>query len=273
MQNVYESWPKLPDGDENRITALRIVQVLPKTTPHANNPMVGAANASPGKQVLGTVPVEKDGSAYFECPAETPILFQALDSRGRAVQMMRSLTYLQPGEQSNCIGCHEHRMQTSTSSRPPLAMLRSPSIITPGPDGSKPLSYPLLVQPVLDKKCVICHGETAKENGGGLILTGEPEEHYTKSYNELVKRVSYTAWGLPEGNFEPLTEPNRFGARASALVKLLDDGHYDIKLSEDDWSRLHTWIEGANALFYGTFNPGDQQRQQRGERIAGPDLE
>ena len=274
MQNVYESWPKLPDGDENRIAALRIVQVLPKTTPNANNPMVGIAYASPGKQVLGTVPVEKDGSAYFECPAETPILFQALDSRGRAVQMMRSLTYLQPGEQASCVGCHEHRMQAAfTPARVPIAMQRTPSMIVPGPDGSKPFSYPLLVQPVLDRHCVSCHGETAKDKGGNIILTGEPEQHYTKSYHELIKRVSYTAWGMPNGNYEPLTEPNRFGTRASELVKLLDGGHYDVKLSEDDWNRLHTWIDGTNALFYGTFKSEDQARQQRGERIEGPDLE
>ncbi|MCP5111593.1 MAG: hypothetical protein GY953_12240, partial [bacterium] len=50
MQNVYESWPKLPE--QETIARLRILQVLPKTTPHANNPRVGLANASPGKQVL-----------------------------------------------------------------------------------------------------------------------------------------------------------------------------------------------------------------------------
>ena len=272
IQNVYESWPKLPEGEANRITALRIVQVLPKTTPNANNPMVGAANASPGKQVLGTVPVEKDGSAHFECPAETPVLFQALDARGRAVQMMRSLTYLQPGEQSGCVGCHEHRMQTSTPNTPSLAMQRAPSPIVPGPDGSRPLSYPLLVQPVLDRHCVSCHGATAKDKGGGIALTGEPEKQFTKSYNELIKHVAYSAWGAPNGNHEPLTEPNRLGTRASALIKLLDGGHYDVKLADDDWRRLNTWIDGANALFYGTFDPEDQARQQRGERIERPDL-
>ena len=53
--------------------------------------MVGAASASPGKQVLGTVPVEEDGSAFFEAPAKTPILFQALDEDGR---MAVSYTHL-----------------------------------------------------------------------------------------------------------------------------------------------------------------------------------
>ena len=69
--------------------------------------MVGVAEASPGKQLLGTVPVEEDGSAFFEAPAKTPILFQALDENGRMVQGMRSLVYLQPGEAASCVGCHE----------------------------------------------------------------------------------------------------------------------------------------------------------------------
>ena len=128
------------------------------------------------------------------------------------------------------------------------------------------------MQPVLERHCVSCHNEEASDKNGGVILTGEPEGHYTKSYNALISRVSYTAWSMPEGNYEPLTEPNRFGARASVLVKLLEQGHYDIELSAEDWNRMNTWID-ANALFYGTFNRENQARQQRSERIEGPDLE
>lgn len=267
LKNVYESWPKLPEVE---IHALRIVQVLPKTTPHSNNPRVGAANASPGKQVLGTVPVEPDGSAYFRVPARTPILFQALDARGRAVQTMRSLTYLQPGEQTSCVGCHEPRTKAVFDARVAQAISRAPSQITPGPDGSLPLSYPILVQPVLDRHCVRCH--SAEKSEGKIVLTGEPAGQFTRSYNALIPFVAYTAWGNPHNNFEPLTEPDRFGARASRLTKLLDEGHHDVKLSADEWERLVTWMD-ANALFFGTFNPKDQARQLRGERITGPDLE
>jgi hypothetical protein len=185
---------------------------------------------------------------------------------------MRSLTYLQPGEKMSCIGCHENRMHTSTPNRLALASQRAPSKITPGPSGSKPFSYPILVQPVLDQHCVSCHTEDAPDKNGGVILTGEPDQHYTKSYNALISRVSYTAWGMADGNYEPMTEPNRFGSRASALVKLLEQEHYGIELSTEDWDRITTWID-ANALFYGTFKPEDQARQQRGEQIEGPELE
>jgi hypothetical protein len=53
---------------------------------------------------------------------------------------------------------------------------------------------------------------------------------------------------------------------------MLRDGHRDVKLNNDDFARLTTWMD-ANALFYGTFDPEDQARQLRGERIAGPALQ
>ena len=114
VRDVNTSWPQLSES-RDVVKGLRIIQVLPKTTPHANTPRVGLANASPGKQVLGTVPVEADGSAFFRAPAGIPLLFQALDERGMAIQTMRSLTYLQPGEQTSCVGCHEHRTTAPVS--------------------------------------------------------------------------------------------------------------------------------------------------------------
>ncbi|HOZ48355.1 MAG TPA: NPCBM/NEW2 domain-containing protein [Candidatus Hydrogenedentes bacterium] len=271
LEDVYASEPKLPEGS---IKALRIVQVLPKTTPHANEPTVGLANASPGKQVIGTAPVEPDGSAYFRAPAGIPLAFQALDERGQAVQVMRSVTYLQPGERASCVGCHENRMTAPTQLPKPLALRRAPSAVQPGPDGSIPLSYPLLVQPVLDRHCVACHSGAKPAGPGGcpIVLTGEAEDRYTKSYNVLAKRVPFSSWGGLEDNGEPLTQPNRFGARASSLMKMLLAGHHDVRLDGEDLERLVTWMD-ANALFYGTFDPDDQARQLRGERIEGPALQ
>ncbi|MCP4642875.1 MAG: hypothetical protein GY851_20675 [bacterium] len=271
LQDVYASDPALPKGS---VKSLRIVQVLPKTTPHANTPTVGFANASPGKQVLGTVPVYEDGSAVFHAPAGIPLAFQALDEHGRAVQVMRSITYLQPGERASCVGCHEHRLTAPPQMPKAMALRHEPSRIDPGPDGSKPLSYPLLVQPVLDKHCVKCHGgETpAGPKDCPIVLTGEPEGRYSKSYNVLAKRVPYSSWGGLETNGEPMSQPGRFGAVASSVMDMLLKGHHEVKLARNDMDRLVTWMD-ANALFYGTFDPEDQARQLRGERIEGPALE
>jgi hypothetical protein len=264
LRDVRASWPELPP--DTAITHLRIIQVLLKTTPHADSPRVGAAFAAPGKQVLGTVPVEADGSALFEVPARTPVLFQALDEQGRAVQTMRSLVYLQPGEQQSCVGCHEHRLQSAAAPAPALAARRPPSPITPGPEGSRPFSYPRLVQPVLERHCRSCHDGTQP---GRPVLTGEPEGAFTKSYNALVSHVAFSAWNRPDQNLEPLTEPRRFGAVASRLMQMLDEGHGEVRLSQEDRERLYTWMD-ANALFYGTFDVIEQRKQLAGEVIEGP---
>jgi hypothetical protein len=270
LYNVYESWPLLSDSRDT-VKALRIIQVLPKTTPHANTPRVGLANASPGKQVLGTVPVESDGSAFFRAPAGIPLSFQALDERGMAIQTMRSLTYLQPGEQTSCIGCHERRTTAPGVREFALAARREPSSAIPAPNGSKPFSYPILVQPVLDKHCVSCHGGEKPESD--IDLTGAPEGQFSRSYNALAGRVPFSQWqGTPQANHEPMTHPNQFGARASTLMRLLLDGHKGVELSAKEYERLITWMD-TNALFYGTFNPEGQAKQLRGEWIAGPDLQ
>ena len=64
------------------------------------------------ERVLGTVPVEADGSAYFEAPALRSLFFVALDDNDLAVKRMQSFTGVGPGETLGCVGCHEHRSVT-----------------------------------------------------------------------------------------------------------------------------------------------------------------
>jgi hypothetical protein len=264
LSNVMESWPYLPTN--RPVTHLRLFQVLLKTTPHIDQPKVAAGLGAPGRQVLGTVPVEPDGSAYFEAPAKTPLYFQALDAQGRAVQTMRSLVYLQPGETETCIGCHEPRMKKEPPRAQAQAIRRAPSAIAAGPDGSKPFSYPRLVQPVLDKHCVTCHdGKEPKRP----VLTGAPEGWASKSFNALIKHVACSAWGNANSNYEPLSEPLRFGALGSPLAAMLEKGHGKVALTPDDWARLYLWMD-ANGAFYGTFDAAEQKRQLAGAQIAGP---
>jgi hypothetical protein len=128
---------------------------------------------------------------------------------------------------------------------------------------------------VLDQHCTGCHN--SDQHAGDLVLTGEPEGHYTRSYNALAPRVPYSAWPRQAGDFrvvnsEPLTQPDHFGARGSRLMDLLLEGHEGVQLSPRDIRRLATWMD-TNVLFYGTFDPTDQARQQHGGLIAGPGLE
>jgi hypothetical protein len=154
VQDVYQGMDGVPRGT---IQSLRIIGVPPKVQPHMNNPNLGVSAEDPGKFVLGTAPVESDGSALFRVPSGIPVLFQALDADGLAVQTMRSLSYVQPGQTLACVGCHEHRDSAPLPARMPLAALRDASPLTPDPDGSWPLRFDQLVQPVLDRHCVSCH--------------------------------------------------------------------------------------------------------------------
>ncbi|NLX97315.1 MAG: hypothetical protein GXY83_14180, partial [Rhodopirellula sp.] len=116
------------------------------------------------KRIVGTVPVEPDGSALFRIPANTPIAVQPLDSEGKALQLMRSWFTAMPGEVLSCVGCHESQ-NSSPPTRYTQAMNRPPSEIAAWRGPVRGFSFEREVQPVLDKYCVGCHDGQAREGG------------------------------------------------------------------------------------------------------------
>ena len=269
LTDVRQSHFPLPEG--RTIRSLRIYEVLPKTTPVVNQPRIGHANAEGARLLVGTVPVEADGSAYFRAPACKPLYFQAVDAGGRAVQSMRSITYLQPGERRGCIGCHERSAAPAT--RPTLATARAPSAIEPGPDGSRPFSYPRLVQPVLDKNCVRCHDGSEGKDKSPLVLTGAPAGTFTRSYESLKPFLRWYEWG-GASIAQAVTQPGHMGADESRLMVVLDDVTHvaALQLSDEDRLRLYVWLD-SNAPFYGTYAPTEQAAQLRGELVAAPKVQ
>jgi hypothetical protein len=269
--NVYDSIKAWPKG--TKIKQLRILQLVPMSVPsgappHETGRRITEAGDSvvPVRWVLGTVPVEADGSAHFKVPAYRELFFQALDERGLAVQSMRSGTYVRAGERLLCQGCHEPKSRASTASAlVPLALRRPPSEPQPDVDGSNPFSYPRLVQPVLDRNCVQCHAE--KENRAQAPnLAREPiQNKWYASYNSLVN-YGFTRYG--DGY---RTTPGHFGARASKLLEMLAKGHHDLKLTSEDFHRLALWLD-CSSMFYGVFEKEGGEAQLLGG-IARPSLE
>ncbi|MBN2291356.1 MAG: discoidin domain-containing protein, partial [Pirellulales bacterium] len=84
-------------------------------------------------QVLGTVPVESDGSAHFRVPVDKPVYFQLLDENFMELRRMRSFISFQPGEVRGCVGCHESRAAAPPPKTGLLALQREPSIPQPPP--------------------------------------------------------------------------------------------------------------------------------------------
>lgn len=264
--DVYDADFAWPEG--TTIEALRVIQVLPKTTPPPNQPRIGIANQTNARAVLGTVPVEEDGSIFFEAPPGKEIYFQALDQRGMAVQSMRSGTYLHPGERMVCQGCHERKSHSPLApDRVPLALRRKPSTIKPEVDGSNPFNYVRLVQPVLDRNCVACH-----QDRKALDLTGEitGANGWTRSYTNLAEKYGFyfhvsngaIDMGIHGGS---RTIAGQFGARGAKLLEYMDARHYDVKLSDEDRQRLTLWLD-CNSEFYGSYE--NTAAQARGEVVA-----
>jgi hypothetical protein len=268
LRNVYDAdfaWPAT-----TTIKALRVIQVLPKSTAPPNEPRIGVASQTNARAVLGTVPVEADGSAFFEAPVGKALYFQALDERGLAVQSMRSATYVHAGEQLTCQGCHERKRSTpSTSSVLPLAWRRPAGRIAPDVSGANPFNYPRLVQGVLDRNCVACHREKK-----ALDLSGTGEGRFTKSYNALAGKYGFY-FDVNNGSINAgvhggsRTLPGAFGARASALLRYLDERHYGVRLADEDFHRVTLWLD-CNSEFLGAYEA--PAAQARGDVIQ-PSLE
>ncbi|MHC4620843.1 MAG: HzsA-related protein [Planctomycetota bacterium] len=254
VQDVCRSLDGIRRGDVKRI---RLIGVPPKTQPHMNTPSLGVSKEDPGKFVLGTVPVERDGSAYFRAPSGIPVFFQVLDSRGMAVQTMRSLTYVQPGQTVGCVGCHESRDLAPPVGTRPAAARREPSKLTPGPPGSWPLRFDELVQPVLDKLCVHCHRPNSEnEKAGRLDLTA------AKAYENL---LSFAENDLKELAFEKdKSVVGECPARKSRLLALLTEGggHEGVRLDADSFERLVTWMD-AYAQRQGSFSESQEEALRR----------
>ena len=274
VMNAYDADLPWPEGTE--ITHLRVLQILPKSTPSRNAPRIGFAEQTNARAVLGTVPVERDGSAHFEAPPGKLIYFQALDSRGMAVQSMRSGTYVHPGERLTCQGCHEAKHSPpSMPVKLPLALRRAPSKLEPDAEGSNPFNYVRLVQPVLDQNCVSCHQEKkALDLSGAIEYVPCPRDKhrqvcYTRSYNNLAEVYGFyfhahSSWlfGSSPASGPSRTIPGEFGARASKLLEYLDQSHYGVDLSEKDFRRVVLWLD-CNSEFLGAYEDAEAQAQGR----------
>jgi hypothetical protein len=280
IANVYESQIAWPEG--TTIRALRIYQVLPMSVPSGEPPhetgiripqSLDSVNIA--RAILGTVPVEADGSAHFTVPARLELFFQALDESGLAVTSMRSATQLQPGENLSCQGCHEPRRRAPLIPlQTPLALRRAPSPLAPDVDGTNPFSYPRLVQPVLDRNCVGCH-EKSPDQAPRLDSAPVPygRGHFFASYLTLMPKFGFFDYGGRDFA-DPKwyrTTPGNFGARASKLYAMLEAGHHDVSLSEQDLHCLAVWLDSCS-LFYGVYEREGGEAQLRGE-IPQPTLQ
>ena len=240
------------------IKKLLIMEDLPKPVNFhgGGSQPIGHGVTTTLKRILGTVPVEADGSASFEVPPLRSIYFAVLDENDLSIKQMRSFVTLQPGETLSCVGCHEERTKAplDRGQSKLLALSRAPSKIQPYKDVPEVMDFPRDVQPILDKHCIKCHNH--KKRKGGLVLEGDRGPVYSQGFYSLILhwQVKDTTdnpvnrSGLQYGNDKPYA----CFSSASPLMKKIDGSHHGVKLNEHETRIIRLWLDTCTQ-YAGTY--------------------
>jgi hypothetical protein len=281
VTNIYQGMQGVEPGE---VKWIRINEAIPRYWDTGRR-WGSSLSSSSWKAALwprvqwGVVPVEEDGSAYFEVPANRNVFFQALDEDLREVQRERTYVNYRPGEVRSCTGCHGEsgHVISPVRSETPIALRRPPSVPQPQPcdlaenggDGraGQVIHYPTDIQPIFNAKCVSCHGNV--DPAGGLKLTGDVTPSYNTSYEELARKQlagpivpEFTSFlqgdrGNYNGAYLP---PKNLGCYQSTVIDVLTDPDHP-KNDQDDHSRMLTerelmilsrWVD-SNYQFYGGY--------------------
>jgi len=274
LSDVYHG-PGMAGVERGDATRLRVVELRFRESRIGSNgnggPAGGASVSTPIgvrnaawdiKAVLGDVPIEEDGSAYFKVPARKPVYFQVLDRNGHVIQTMRSWSTLMPGESFGCVGCHEDKNSAPLSHRPlDLALGRKPRELEPFWGPPRGFSFAREVQPVLDKHCIQCHDGEQKSDAGKTIfsLLARPvrddgaKRQWTESYVNLTLNGDVQIdgqgcvgravnWLSPQSSPD-MIPPRSAGACKSKLMTMLEEGHGDTQLSREEYEKIAAWID------------------------------
>jgi hypothetical protein len=239
---------KMQGIERGAIKKLLILENLPKPVNYTGSmDPISLGGSYTLNRVLGTVPVEADGSVNMRVPPLRSLQFVALDANDLAVKRMLSFVTVMPGEVTTCIGCHEERTTTPASASTAQALKRPPSPITPIPGTPEVFDYARDIQPILDKHCLNCHN--IDKYAGGTLLTGDQGPMFTHSFFTLSARLQIAdGRDLAHGNYPPYT----IGSAVSPLMDKLSPAHYDVRPTPQALRMVKLWID-ASATFPGTY--------------------
>jgi len=262
VHDVYQGMEGVERGTVRRLRVLETtsrVSGIPKGGRWWNQAFLTSwQGAYDVKRFLGTVPVEEDGSAYFEVPAGKALYFQALDEDGRLVQSMRSFVQAAPGITRSCTGCHvgDEDQAPAAASERPIALRRAASTLETESWGGGFLEYARHVQSVLDRHCVACHGGD-KGMAAGIDLSGGWTWAFNISYETLIKNTLAGFLNCNNGSVRTaeLLPPKTHGSGQAPLAQVLLDGHEKRipKITQAETELLLAWMDG-NGNYFGTWD-------------------
>ncbi len=261
VANVYEG-THMKGVEEGEVKYLRVVEAPSKDAFGKKDSWEGQGMQAPAmafkdfynKVILGEVPVEEDGSVYFEVPSEKFIYFQLLDKNKKMIQSMRSGTHVQPGEQQGCIGCHDDRLGGKMPSHFSIATKKGPVQLQKIGASAKmngAINYLTDVQPIWDRNCLDCH-DFGKDAAKTINLAPDKTSTFNVSYSELWSKDNARLLSVVGGGKAEIMQAKSWGSNVSPLVKMLEAGHAGVTLTKDELEMISTWID-LNAPYYPTY--------------------
>ena len=235
--------------ERGEIKKLLILESLPKPINYTGGMAPMSCNGTfTMERVLGTVPVEADGSAYMEVPANRALILVALDADNSAVKRMQSFLSVAPGEVRSCIGCHEQRHEAIYLSSRAALLATKRRRASPNPcPGFRTSS----TSPATSSRCstatacaattptsltAVCSSPGTAGRSGHRATTRSRHKQFVDGRNRA------------RSNYAPRT----FGDAASPLMKKLDGSHYEVEVTDHERELIRTWIN-VGAPYPGTY--------------------
>ena len=235
----------------------------------STGPVVSDVQSEGVKRMLGTVPIEADGSVAFRAPPGMALHFQLLDEHHRALQTMRSFVGRDAGRAARLPRLPRVAQPHARAARPS----RSPwpgrrATITPPPWGDDTVSYAALraagARPVLRQ---VPPGRRRGPQDARPDRRGPASSIFTEPYLTLIGRPTWGAAlrsagepaarlrhrrhahgrGLRHGRSRrPTARPPPMTALSykSRLIELASSGkHHDVKVDPISLQRLIAWVD------------------------------
>jgi hypothetical protein len=234
------------------------------------------------RRFLGEVPVEEDGSFNVEVPADTSIELQLLDENGMALRSCGWI-WVKNNEPRGCIGCHED--QELTPENRMVDAVKKPSIsLTLPPERRRHVDFRHDVMPIVEAKCVSCHGsgQTPRLDGGSDLVDHGSHAYFNRAYESLLAAHDpagerRSAFGRYVHAGQARTSPlvwHLFGRNTSRPWDLETTSNAPVKrmppegaqaLTEDEKRTFVEWID-TGALW---DVPAPKETRSAGQRSSG----
>lgn len=275
----------IPRGEAK---TLRVVEIDYRAAPVGEKlnggPGGGSMNSTPVsignatwdvKRILGDADIQEDGSAMVEVPAMVSQYHQILNAKGQVIQTTRTWDTIRPGENKSCMGCHnkENANYYPFQKEDTIAWQRGAQQLKPFYGKTRGFSFVKEIQPILDRNCIACHdgSDTELMDLRGIATDGKTKNkrRWTHSYLNLTDAKldqwnSYRVRNPEEGVVSWISQmsvptelpPYFAGSAKSPLIEMLEEGHYEVELTDEDYHKLFAWID-LLVPFSGDYREGN----------------